>query len=151
VTGSAVTSYEAKIDWFGTVRGRVGYVWDRLMLYATGGLAYGKVAVGGSSTVSGTITPGSAPFGITHVIGHSQNNTGWTVGAGLEEALGNNWTLKAEYLYVDLGSLNDTDATICPDVAEGRVRVCGVTGGQTITHTHFIDGIFRVGLNYQFH
>jgi outer membrane immunogenic protein len=55
VTGAALTNYEAKILWFGTVRGRIGYVWDRLMLYATGGLAYGKVKVDGTSTVSGAV------------------------------------------------------------------------------------------------
>jgi outer membrane immunogenic protein len=147
VTGAAVTNYEAEIKWFGTVRGRIGYVWDRLMLYATGGLAYGRVEVAGTSTVSGTA--GGSPFSVTHAIGHSQNNTGWTVGVGLEGALGNNWTLKAEYLYVDLGSLNDTDdEVICEDPP--GLTICSVGGGQVLTHTHFTDGIFRVGLNYQF-
>ncbi|MGE5365831.1 MAG: outer membrane protein [Betaproteobacteria bacterium] len=74
---------------------------------------------------------------ITSAIGHSQVNTGWTVGAGLEGASFANWTLKAEYLYVDLGSLDDPDSVF---------ELFSVTGGQTITHTHFTDNIFRVGL-----
>jgi outer membrane immunogenic protein len=140
VDGTAVTQYDAKISWFGTVRGRIGYVWDRLMLYATGGLAYGEVELAGTRTVSGVFGP--IPWSITSAIGHSQVNTGWTVGAGLEGALFANWTLKPEYLYVDLGSLDDPDSVF---------QLNSVSGGQTITHTRFTDNIFRVGLNYQFH
>jgi outer membrane immunogenic protein len=140
VTGTALTDYEAKISWFGTVRGRIGYAWDRVMVYATGGLAYGEVKLDGARTVSGTIS--ATPFSIAHAIGHSQVNTGWTVGAGAEVALGGNWTGKFEYLYMDLGSLNDPDAQIL-------VTVNSVSGGQTFTHTNYTDNIFRVGLNYK--
>ena len=142
VTGTALTDYEAKISWFGTVRGRIGYAWDRVMVYATGGLAYGEVKLDGTSTVSGTV--GALPFSITHALGHSHVNTGWTAGAGAEVALAGNWTGKFEYLYMDLGSLDDSDAVIIP-------RIISVTGGQTFTHTHFTDNIFRVGLNYKFY
>ena len=94
VTGAAVTNYEAKILWFGTVRGRIGYASDRVMLYATGGLAYGEVKIDGTTTISGSIRqPGLLlPFSITHAIGHSQVNAGWTVGAGVEAVLVGNWT-----------------------------------------------------------
>jgi outer membrane immunogenic protein len=80
VEGAAVTDYEAKVLWFGTVRGRVGYAWDRVLLYATGWLAYGEVKLAGTRTVSGTVF--TLPFTSTTLIGHSQVNTGWTVGAG---------------------------------------------------------------------
>jgi outer membrane immunogenic protein len=65
VTGTAIVSYAAKIDWFGTVRGRIGYVWgnENVMSYVTGGLAYGKVALQGTSAVSG-LTNGVAPFAV---------------------------------------------------------------------------------------
>jgi|GraSoiStandDraft_29_1057270.scaffolds.fasta_scaffold2039821_1 hypothetical protein len=49
---------------------------------------------------------------------------------------------KIEYLYVDLGSLNDSDPP---------APITGATGGQTFTHTHFTDNIIRLGVNYQFH
>jgi outer membrane immunogenic protein len=139
--GTAVTNYEAKISWFGTVRGRIGYLWDRLMLYATGGLAYGEVGVNGTSTVNSRLF--ASTFSIATALGHSQINAGWTLGAGLEGPLIGNWTLKAEYLYIDLGSLNDPDL---PSTVIGSV-----TGGQTTTRTHFTDNILRIGLNYQFH
>jgi outer membrane immunogenic protein len=65
-------------------------------------------------------------------------------GVGAEVVLAGNWTGKFEYLYMDLGSLDDLDAEISPP------RVISVSGGQTLTHTTFTDNIFRVGLNYKF-
>src|SRR5262245_27167438 len=148
VTGSTVLDYQTKIDWFGTVRGRIGYVWGNgdVMRYLTGGLAYGKVDVEGTSTVSGTI--GGAPFSNVHAVGHSHVNAGWTAGYGTEGRLAIlGWTWKIEGLWMDLGSINDTD------VAEDCAPKCTATstGGQTITHTHFKDGILRGGLNYKFY
>jgi outer membrane immunogenic protein len=145
VTGSAVLDYTTKIDWFGTVRGRIGYVWGngQVMSYLTGGLAYAKVDLEGTNTVSGTVN--ATPFSSTHAIGHSHVNTGWVLGYGTEGALATpGWTWKIEGLYMDLGHLDDTDAIIC---GEG----CRISVGQTITHTHFTDGILRGGLNYKFH
>jgi outer membrane immunogenic protein len=51
-TDVTLTEYAAKIPWFGTVRGRIGYAWDWIMLYATGGLAYGTVQLQGTQTFS---------------------------------------------------------------------------------------------------
>jgi outer membrane immunogenic protein len=148
VTGTVATEYEAKIDWFGTVRGRIGYLFGdgAVMTYLTGGLAYGRVGVDGTSTTSATATRGSTtpPFSMTRTVGHSVVNTGWTIGSGTEgKLLIPGWTYKIEYLYVDLGFLNDLDL---PPVA-----ISSVTGGQITTHTHFTDNIIRAGLNYQFH
>jgi outer membrane immunogenic protein len=69
VTGSVVTSYQTKIDWFGTARGRIGYVFGDgvVMSYITGGLAYGKVGVEGTSILSGT-APGSIPVSAAHTL-----------------------------------------------------------------------------------
>jgi outer membrane immunogenic protein len=103
--------------WLGTVRGRIGYAFDRFMPYVTGGLAFGDVDAR---------TPGSP--------GASSDRTGWTVGAGLEFALAGNWTAKAEYLYVDLGSFN-----------------CGLNcGAFTPDNVSFKTNVLRVGLNYRF-
>ena len=76
-------------DWLATARGRAGYAFDRVMPYVTGGLAVGDIKAS---------TPGFA--------GSSQTNAGWTAGGGVELALSNNWTAKAEYLHVDLGNMN---------------------------------------------
>jgi outer membrane immunogenic protein len=77
---------ETKNNWFGTVRGRVGYSFDRWLPYVTGGLAFGDVEANRS--------------GFT---GASDTNAGWTVGVGLEGVIAGNWTAKVEYLYADIG------------------------------------------------
>ena len=141
VTGSTVTDYEAKILWFGTLRGRIGYAWDRVMLYATGGLAYGEVKLSGTNTVSGNVG-GTAPFVAVTGMGHSKVNAGWTVGAGIEGALADHWTWKAEYLYMDLGSLDD------PDI---EIAFQNASGGRVTTHTNYTDNIVRLGVNYKFY
>jgi outer membrane immunogenic protein len=89
-TGNAFAGYTAsnELNYFGTVRARVGYAFDRFLPYVTGGFAYGQV----KNKVTG-------PF-----VSFSDDNTqyGWTIGAGLEYAFTNNLTAKLEYLYVDL-------------------------------------------------
>lgn len=147
-TGTSVTNYTTKIDWVGTVRARLGYVWGdgAVLTYVTGGLAYGKVGFDATSTVSGTASPcglGSCPFSISHAISHSQVNTGWTVGFGTEgKLLIPGWTYKIETLYVDLGSDPETDETI------GSLNA---SGGLITGHVRFTDAIVRLGVNYQFH
>jgi outer membrane immunogenic protein len=76
-----------KETWLGTLRGRVGYSYDRWLPYLTGGLAYGNMYMQGPA-------------------GGSENKTkaGWTLGAGVEYAFLGAWSTKLEYLYVDLGS-----------------------------------------------
>lgn len=71
--------------WNGTFRGRVGFAWDRFMLYGTGG-----VAVGG---LNATTTPAQ-----------SATKVGWTAGVGLEAALTDNVTGRVEYRHTDLGA-----------------------------------------------
>jgi outer membrane immunogenic protein len=82
----AGTSCETRNDWLGTFRGRVGYSWDRVMPYVTGGLALGNVKAA---------VPGVGSW--------SDTNVGWTIGAGVEAVVAGNWTAKVEYLYADLG------------------------------------------------
>jgi outer membrane immunogenic protein len=138
--GTVTTQVEAKIAWFGTVRGRIGYATNGLLLYGTGGLAYGRVQVSGTSTINGGVADcffvcgASTPFSSTTAFAVSRTNVGWALGAGVEGALAGagNWTWKAEYLYVDLGSL---------DAAAG-------TAGSL--HTRFADNIVRLGLNFRF-
>jgi outer membrane immunogenic protein len=138
VSGLATLDYTAKIEWFGTARGRIGYAWDRVMLYATGGLAYGGVKLSGTNTVSGTVV--GQPFLVVTGIGHAQVNVGWTVGAGIEASLGDRWSWKAEYLYLDLGSMNDPD---------NNLLVISASGGRVATHTNYSDNVVRLGLNYR--
>ena len=79
-------AYKFSNPWFGTVRGRAGYAMNNVLIYGTGGFAYG----GGSVTFGGAT--------------ESQTHTGWTAGAGVEVGLTPNWSAKAEYLYVQLNN-----------------------------------------------
>lgn len=88
-----------EIDAFGTVRGRLGFAVDNVMLYGTGGLAYAHMQA--TSDVRGQDSAGATSWRASQ----SDWNLGWTVGAGLEYGIGR-WSLGAEYLYVDLQSLD---------------------------------------------
>ena len=74
--------------WFGTVRGRMGYALNNILVYGTGGLAFGELT------------------GQTFGLSESHTNAGWTVGLGAEVGLARNWSAKVEYLFVDLNDSN---------------------------------------------
>jgi len=139
-------SLGSQILWFGTVRGRVGWLYTpQVMVYATGGLAYGKVDDSGnfSLTTAGLNCLSSCVWGFHQ----SAINTGWTVGGGIEGVVANMPTVtwKVEYLYVDLGSIGGSGFDTLP-LGDG-----GLGGPNPFTfNAHFTDNIFRVGLNWQF-
>jgi outer membrane immunogenic protein len=137
VPGAAVPlSLEQKIDWFGTVRGRVGVLaTPKVLLYATGGLAYGEVK--SSETVAALLTGFSS----------STTNVGYTVGAGVEGVIGGNWTAKLEYLYVDLGRVSGAFATTIPAFGSGTAASGTLTSYYSSRVT---DNVLRVGVNYKF-
>lgn len=81
------------INWFGTVTGRVGYAWDRVLIYGKGGVALANEDY-------------SQTFGGLPVSSTNSNAVGWTVGVGLEYALSDNWSAKIEYNYIDFGKNN---------------------------------------------
>jgi outer membrane immunogenic protein len=86
-----------RIDWFGTTRARVGFTpAERLLVYATGGFAYGEVKVDHALAFPDT--------GVGYFSSNSVVRGGWTIGGGLEYAITNNVSLRAEALYFDLGS-----------------------------------------------
>ena len=132
-TGASLNnSLSSKMDYFGTVRGRLGYAWNRTMVYATGGFAYGEVENSASFF--------NAANALQFVGSNRDTKTGYTVGAGIEHAWMGNWTVKAEYLYYDLGT---TDVTVAATP----------TGGSTGAYNSSFknDGhIVRAGLNYKF-
>jgi outer membrane immunogenic protein len=105
--------YGQKLDWFGTVRGRIGLVTGPTLSYVTAGYAYGNVNT--------TVVNGGVPFTF------NGGRSGWTWGSGVEAALGGNWTGKIEYLYVDLGDRTDVFAggtqTLRSELRENIFRV----------------------------
>lgn len=102
-----------EMKWLSTLRARLGFAADASLFYVTGGAAFADVrATGGGVTASDT-------------------RTGWTVGAGVETMLGQGWTTKLEYLYVDLG-----DKTMYTNVNPIKVD--------------YTSHIVKLGLNYKF-
>ena len=87
------------MNWFGTIRGRLGYAIDNVLIYGTGGLAYGNVNA--SSKVDANYNSGE--FSDSWKGSLDQTNWGWTVGGGIEYGV-DNWSFGAEYLYVNLGN-----------------------------------------------
>jgi len=129
------------LDYFGTIRGRIGYlVTPTLLGYVTGGVAYGQIGM------SNRVTSFSPEVGNVTIGGDSFSGVraGWTAGAGLEWSLNPNWSLKAEYLYYDLGATTSEFGltTYAPTVAVGDNLL------TTRASTHFDGHIVRVGVNY---
>jgi outer membrane immunogenic protein len=136
-TGFTVSS-SVSADWLATIRGRIGFLaTPSWLLYATGGAAIAEVKGNFNFTDTFAAATESAAIRDTRV--------GWTVGAGTEYAVGNGWSLKAEYLYVDLGRASTTSNNLAAFVGPGAFP------GNVYTHSVDIkSNIVRVGVNYKF-
>jgi outer membrane immunogenic protein len=133
--GSAAT-VDQKLEWFGTFRGRAGVaVTPSVLLYATGGAAYGTIKT--DLGLAG-FTPAGTPVAVAG--SSSDTRFGWTVGGGIEAMFASNWSAKIEYLYVDLGKISST--AIFPTAA-------GVPLGVSL-NSRITDNIVRAGINYHF-
>lgn len=128
------------VDWFSTVRGRLGWAYDDVLLYATGGVAIGQFnyRVDGVFSLS---DPDPAP---THffTIDDDFTKVGWTVGAGLEWAFAENWSAKVEYKYLDFGE-ESLDATLF-DIGGIPAGLTEETEAELGFHT------VKLGVNYRF-
>ena len=120
-------SISQRIDWLATLRARAGYADGGFLWYVTGGGAWGGV----KSNDVGLDGPLQFPASFSHTLG------GWTVGAGVEAALGGNWTAKLEYLYVDLGSTTDS-------------FIASHFNNVETVHAGVHDNLVRAGVNYRF-
>ena len=127
----SVSTARDYIAWFGTLRGRVGLPVGPALLYATGGLAYGGVR----TTVTNSYAPATGNFAGND----SSTRVGWAAGAGVEWGFAPSWTLRGEYLHLDLGRSNVTMAD--PAALPGVVAIYGFS--------HVTDTV-RVGVNHRF-
>lgn len=142
VLGPTITSTQigsVATNYLGTVRGRLGLVSSpALLLYVTGGLAYGGVRASDAIVQIGTngyIGAGSASV--------SQTRTGWTAGAGAEWMFAAQWSFKGEYLHYDLGSTSFAGNLVSPTFAGAVVQT-------NVSTASFRGDIARVGVNYHF-
>jgi len=119
---------QGELQKLGMVTGRVGHTWGRALFYGKGGLAFGEVRVETSQNAGAAVPPSGTP-----VNGETKWLTGWTVGGGMEFALSDRWSARAEYMHYDLGSANfNIDNGFVADAA---------TRGETV----------RLGASYHFH
>jgi outer membrane immunogenic protein len=117
------------------VRGRAGVlVTPQVLLYATGGLAYGSIKTSGAFA-------GVTPNGVAVAVAGSSSDTriGWTVGGGIEGKITTNWSAKLEYLYMDLDNFRAGSFSLAP----GSLIAANVD-------SRFRDHILRAGINYTF-
>lgn len=145
---SAASSHQ--LDWFGTVRGRIGYlITDRFLAFGTGGLAYGGTKSQASiSIINASAWNVGAPAtqifcnGFTTCLAgaSSQTSVGWTAGGGLEYAVLPNVTIKGEYLHIDLGDQNVVLTVQSPTTGNGFVNA---------RFSNAYD-IVRAGMNFRF-
>jgi outer membrane immunogenic protein len=147
--GSTFAQGDFHLRWFGTLRGRTGLVWDNLLLYVTGGLAAGQFS---ADYALGTV--GAAA--LTATGGGGNTRFGYAVGGGGEYRFSERWSVKLEYLYMDLGgnsaSLNGSVNSLPIIITVGDRRFIGVatTNTQAAFNTRFTDNILRAGINYRF-
>jgi outer membrane immunogenic protein len=154
------TEVEKHTDWIGTVRGRVGWLpWSTVLVYGTGGLAYGGVEtrVGQTLGVQNVISLGgigsfALPWSGSGETRHSETRVGWTAGGGIEWLFLPNWSLKAEALYYDLGTSHTPNAVLAqgPSVTVRGVTASLLSATASETRVHFDGVIARVGVNYHF-
>jgi outer membrane immunogenic protein len=137
-----LTQSEQRLEWLGTLRGRIGWTpIDRLLIYGTGGLAFGQ------SNASFSVVNGEA-FPPLFASASSSRSVGWTVGGGLEYALPDNWSnwsVKVEYLYYDLGTSTGTVSYQNPDPLTLAPEFSTLSA-----QTRHNGNIVRAGLNYKF-
>jgi outer membrane immunogenic protein len=160
--GFGTGSISAGINWIGTVRGRLGYlVTPTILLYGTGGLAYGGVHASSTATLvaqsSVSVTPPAQssipPVNITASAGSapsvgnfSGTRVGWTAGGGGEWLFAPNWSVKVEALYYNLGSVNFYSSPAAVVASTGYVASVNTSA----TRVNFAGVVARAGVNYHF-
>ena len=145
-TGYFSVSTNAKTQWLATLRPRLGFVSDTILVYVTGGLAIGQTTYSQSINFLNAQTiddiPHTTASGGANAGTVKSTNVGWTAGAGAEWAFFKNWSTKVEYLHVDLGSQSFNSSFVEP-----------VFPNRTFNVTHSVKttiDMVRLGLNYHF-
>jgi outer membrane immunogenic protein len=135
--GFATFNTSTSTDWVATVRPRLGYSFGSLMVYGTGGVAFGNEKFSNSYAdfASHGLNFGSSASAASGV------RAGWTAGAGFDYALSDNWIVSAEYLHVDLGKIK----------ASGPISDTGGTVNSALDFSSNLQSdIVRAGISYKF-
>lgn len=149
-------SVSSSLDWFGTVRGRIGYLaTPSILIFGTGGLTYGGVSANLKNTsISSYWDFDPTTYTQLGVGGASQTNTlvGWNAGGGVEWMFMQNWSAKAEAFYYDLGSsaMSGYVSGLAPTTSGGRTVNEWIYSANTTTKVNYNGIIARAGINYHF-
>ena len=151
ISRTTTGNFSIQRDWQASLRGRVGYAWDRFMVYGTGGIAFTSLRTGSAFTYAATIGPALAPFPLAPPQNFSaqgggarEDFVGVTIGGGAEYALTNNISIGGEYRYTDFGKRN---LTLGVQPAAG-VLLPDATPIQTTVHLFSHQAMAK--LNYRF-
>jgi outer membrane immunogenic protein len=150
--GSGSASDSFKMPWFGTLRGRIGFTPSpRWLVYGTGGLAVAEIK---DSVTEGPVGGGAGGV----AFGTDTTRAGFAVGAGVETALTDRWSVKVEYLYMGFGTIGGAGTGAAVTTTTGTCAFCAppriveniTTQTSSATSTRVDDNVIRIGLNYHF-
>jgi outer membrane immunogenic protein len=124
----------ASVDWFATVRGRVGFATNDTLVYLTGGFAVAEVDYNATYLITGNNAFAK--------LKSNETQKGYVLGAGIEQSFGPNWSMKLEYLYINLGE----------QTVEGALFFANGTPSNETVRSSFDTDVHtvRLGLNYRF-
>jgi outer membrane immunogenic protein len=144
ITNPHTEQASSRLEGLLTFRGRAGYAWDRLLLYVTGGLAVGEIKSQTTIAFAATGAPTALYDGAIHVDSTTADRAGWVVGGGAEYAFAPHWSVKAELLYIDFGtvSLNSPLIAATAPFALGKGYSWSTKIGER-------DDVARIGVNYK--
>ena len=151
-TYTSVFGASKKTEWLGTLRGRIGFLaTPSFLLYATGGLAYGGIKVSHSVSAQESLGPAVYPP-VNVTASTSKTAVGWALGAGADWKVTQSWSVRAEYLYYDLGkaSVTSTWNQICVACGGGFVNPGIWAASRTTSTARFNGQIARLGVNFHF-
>ncbi|HUI20725.1 MAG TPA: outer membrane beta-barrel protein [Methylocella sp.] len=144
--GGTSVSASTNADIQGSIRGRFGIAWDRLLIYATGGVAFAgfntSYSVVGNTSGLAAINGGAPFFGSNSF---SNTRVGWTAGGGIDYAVTPNWIVFAEYRYTDFGTVGNTLLA-----STAFATVPGLAGGVLYSNRTLNQSQVQLGFSYKF-
>ncbi len=144
--GGSIVTANTSADIQGSIRGRAGFAFDRALIYATGGVAFGGYTT--TYTLAGNTNSLSGNNGGNTVSGSnsfSNSRVGWTVGGGIDYALTNNWSIFAEYRYTNFGTISSPGLA-----AAGFATAPGLTNAALNSNRTINQNQVQGGFSYKF-
>ncbi len=142
---SALSTFNTSIGAQGSIRGRLGYAWDHILVYGTGGVAFAGLVGNVCTNFNPGSFAGGAAFPGFNGCDHTRaSRVGWTAGGGIEYAVSNNWSIRLEYRYSDFGH----STQVAGDAFGITDPVLGF-GGGTVTR-NIVENTVQFGVSYKF-